>query len=301
MQTPPEHGSSPRVSVILPAYRSQNTIARSLQRIEAQSWRDFEIVVVDSSPGNETADVVRSFPNVRFHHSASRLLPHAARNLGVTLAQGELLVFTDPDIYPSPDWLARLVAAYDSHGGVVVGSLDCYGQRLLDRGMHLCKFSKWLPYGARRAVDMSPTGNMLIRRDAFDAAGGLPGELFLGDVTLSRALQARGTPLLFEPGAVVEHHHEDTLGTFLRERFSRGISFAEMRSEWVGGQFRVLLYLAVTVFPVRLTRIAVLMAMHAARGEWPRWILPFPIALLGQVASLAGEAVGFWRALLGKK
>ena len=300
MQTSPERGSSPRVSVILPAYRSQNTIARSLRMIEAQSWRDFEIVVVDSSPGEETADVVRTFPNVRFHRSPSRLFPHAARNLGVTLARGELLVFTDPDIYPSPDWLARLVAAHDSHGGVVVGSFDCHGQRLLDRGMHLCKFSKWLPYGSRRPVDMSPTGNMLVRRDAFDAAGGLPGELFLGDVTLSRALQARGTPLLFEPEAVVEHHHEDTLGTFLRLRFSRGISFGEMRREWIGGRFRVLLFLAVTVLPVRLTRIAALMAMHAARGKWPHWILPFPIALLGQAASLAGEAVAYWRALLGK-
>ena len=286
----------PRVSVVIPAYRSHATIARCLRSLEAQKFRDFETIVVDSSPDEQTAEMVRGFPWVRFCRSTSRLLPHAARNQGVSLARAELLVFTDPDIYPPPDWLARLVAAYESHGGVVVGAFDCHGDELRDRAMHLCKFSKWLPYGERRPVDMSPTGNMLLRRDAFDAAGGLPGDLFLGDVTLSRALLERGVPLIFEPGAVVEHHHEETLGPFLRSRFVRGIWYGQMRSEWTGRP-ALLGYLAATVLPVRLTRIAVLMAMHAGKGPWSRWVLPYPIALLGHVVSLAGEAVAYSRAV----
>ena len=38
------------------------------------------------------------------------------------LARAELLVFTDPDIYPPPDWLERMVAAHERHGAVVVGA-----------------------------------------------------------------------------------------------------------------------------------------------------------------------------------
>jgi N-acetylglucosaminyl-diphospho-decaprenol L-rhamnosyltransferase len=297
----PSEAGTPRVSVVIPAYRSRATIARCLQSIEAQTFRDFETIVVDSSPDEETADVVRAaFPSVQFFRSPARLLPHAARNQGVALARGELLVFTDPDIYPPPDWLARMVAAHDDHGGVVVGALDCYGDGFRERAMHLCKFSKWLPYGARRPVDMSPTGNMLVSRAEFDAAGGLPGDLFLGDVTLSRGLLARGTRLMFEPGAVVEHHHEETLGSFLRSRFVRGIWYGEMRTQWTP-RSALVLYLLVTVLPVRLTRIAALMAMHAARGEWTRWLLPYPVAMVGHAMSLAGEAVAYWRALFGRR
>ncbi|HYC59358.1 MAG TPA: glycosyltransferase family A protein [Thermoanaerobaculia bacterium] len=292
-----EASARPRVSVVIPAYRSDATIARCLRAIEAQTYRDFETIVVDSSPDEKTADVVRGFSFVNFFRSTARLLPHAARNQGVTLARGELLVFTDPDIYPPPDWLARMVAAYDEHGGVVVGAIDCYGDGLRDRAMHLCKFSKWLPYGARRPVDMSPTGNMLVRRDEFDHAGGLPGDLFLGDITLSRALQARGTALVFEPGAVVEHHHEDTFRSFLRTRFVRGIWYGEMRTQWTP-RSALVVYLAVTVLPVRLTRIAALMAMHG-RGDWKRWIAPYPAALLGHVISLAGEAIAYAKAVFG--
>jgi glycosyltransferase involved in cell wall biosynthesis len=287
----------PRVSIVVPAYRSENTIERSLQRIDAQSWRDFEVIVVDSGPDEKTAAIVRRFPHVRFVRSETRLLPHAARNLGVSIARGALFVFTDPDVYADRDWLARLVAAHDAHGAVVVGAIDCYGSRLVDRAMHLCKFSKWLPYGERREVDMSPTANMLVRRDEFERAGGLPGEQFLGDVSLSRALQARGIPLMFEPSAVVQHHHEDTLLSFLRSRYTRGILYGRMRSEWLGSRLRVLLYLGVTLVPVRLARICALMASHAARGPWSRWILPFPLAVLGHIASLAGEAVAYTNSL----
>lgn len=284
----------PRVSIVVPAYLSHNTIERALRMIGAQSFGDFETIVVDSSPDERTAEIVRRFPNVRFERSAQRMLPHAARNRGVEMASGEILVFTDPDVYAHPDWLARLVAAHDEHGQVVSGAIDCYGSRLLDRAMHLCKFSKWLPYGQRRRVDMSPTANMLLRRAHFDEAGGLPGEVFLGDVNLSRALVANGHVLLFEPSAIVEHHHEDTLATFLRERYSRGILYGRMRAEWLGR--RVVFYLAATIVPIRLLRIVALMAVHA-RGHWSRWLLPFPIAVLGHVASLAGEAVAYLHSL----
>lgn len=293
--------STTSVSVVVPAYNSHATIARSLAAIEGQTFRDFEIIVVDSGPSDETERIVTSaFPAVRFIRSETRLFPHAARNRGVEIARGALLVFTDPDIYPHPDWLARLVeAAERDHAEVVVGSIACFGGRALHRGVHLCKFGKWLPQGSRREVDMSPTGNMLIRREQFDRAGGFPGEKFLGDVSLSRSLRANGVPLMFEPSAVVEHHHDATMASFLRERFARGVLFGDIRAEWLTSRLSVLMYLAVTILPIRLLRIASLVAMHAARGgHGSQWIAVYPIAILGHAASLAGEAVAYARALL---
>src|SRR5688572_16391140 len=87
-------GAAPLVSVILPAYESHETIGGCLEHIGAQSFRDFETVVVDSSPSLATSEVVRRFPWVNFVRSETRLGPHAARALGVTKSRGTLLVFT---------------------------------------------------------------------------------------------------------------------------------------------------------------------------------------------------------------
>lgn len=292
----------PLVSVIIPAYNSHDTIAGCLAALAGQTFQDFETIVVDSGPDGATERIAgEGFPHIRFERSACRLLPHAARNRGVELARGELLVFTDPDVYARPDWLERLVEAHRATGEVIVGSLLCHGGRWLDQGIHLCKFSKWLPGGAARPVDMSPTANMLISRRQFETAGGIPGDSMLGDVTLSRLLRQRGRRLWFEPRAAVEHHHLQDLAGFLRERYTRGKMFGGLRLGWLnrrrGPSFT---YLAVTVLPVRLARILALVALHAWRAGQTDWYLAtLPLVAAGHAASLAGEAVAYSRRLVG--
>lgn len=290
---------APRVAVILPAYRSEGTVDACLTALAAQTFRDFETVLVDSDPAGRSAAVAESrHPWVRVLRQPQRLLPHAARNIGVRHTRGELLVFSDPDIYTSPDWLERLVRAYGMGGRVVVGALDCYGTRWLERGMHLCKFAKWLPGGVPRAVDMSPTGNMLVARADFERAGGLPGDLLLGDVELSRRLQALGLDLAFEPAAVGCHHHTYGLGAFLRERYERGVLFGELRAGWWQRRpLRLGLALAWTLLPPRLLRILGLVGVQAARARWLGWLAAtWPLVAAGHAAALLGEARGYLRA-----
>ncbi|HVS63108.1 MAG TPA: glycosyltransferase [Thermoanaerobaculia bacterium] len=54
--------SGPRVSVVIPAYRSHATIAGCLAALRQQEYRSFEVVVVDSSPDERTAREVRALP-----------------------------------------------------------------------------------------------------------------------------------------------------------------------------------------------------------------------------------------------
>ena len=302
-----DDASRPAVSVVIPAYRSHETLAGCLEALSRQTFRDFEVIVVDSSPqvisGIAERIVRERFPWVRFEASAGRLLPHAARNRGVELARGEILVFTDPDVYARADWLERLVAAHRATGEPVVGALACHGPRWLDQGIHLCKFSKWLPGGRPREVDMSPTANMLISRRQFAAAGEFPGHEFLGDVTFSRGLRERGRRLGFEPGAVVEHHHLQSFAGFLRERFTRGRMYGDLRLGWLGrrGDGRrgaALAWLTVTVLPIRLARILALVGLHTWRGgRTGRYLSTLPVVAAGHAASLAGEAAAYARSL----
>jgi GT2 family glycosyltransferase len=295
------------LSVILPAYESHDTLAGCLEALARQTFRDFETIVVDSSPADTAWRAERiaaapplDLPGFRFVRSGRRLLPHAARNRGVEIARGEILVFTDPDIYPRPDWLERLLAAHRETGGPVVGALACHGARWADQGYHLCKFSKWLPGGPPREVDMSPSGNMLIARGHFAAAGGFPSDNFLGDVTLSRTLRRQGHRLWFEPRAVVEHHHLQSLPAFLGERAARGRIYGDLRLGWSRqGRGAALGWLAVTALPVRLARILALVGLHAVRaGQTRRYLATLPLVAAGHAASLAGEASVYARTAL---
>jgi glycosyltransferase involved in cell wall biosynthesis len=283
------------VSVILPAYLSEATLEGCLVALRRQSFQDFETFVVDSGPTEACAEIAARFPEVHLERSPQRLYPHAARNRGAELARGDLLVFIDPDVYAHPEWLARLVAIHEATGHTVVGALACHGPRWRDHGIHLCKFSKWLPGGKPRPLDMSPTANMLISRAAFEAVGGFEGDLFLGDALLSWQLQDGGATLWFEPAAVVEHHHLDTVGAFLRERYRRGILFGELRARWQHhGRARNLLYLAVSMPPIRLLRILPLTLRHALTArQLGLYLVTLPLVAAGHAASLAGEAVAY--------
>jgi GT2 family glycosyltransferase len=283
------------VSVTLAAYHSHDTLAACLESLQRQTFRDFEVVVVDSSPGDESARLVRErFPEVRFVHSAERLLPHAARNRGVAESRGRLLVFFDPDVYAQPDCVERLVAAYRECGEPVVGALDCHGERWLDVGIHLCKFSKWLPGGAPRPVDMGPTAQLLVDRAAFDAVGGFRDDHFLADALFSWRLLATGYRLVFEPRAVVAHHHLSSLRGFLSERYRRGTQFAHLRSDWFGhSRRRDLLFAIASLGLLRLPRIATLVFRHCRHaGRTGSFFATLPLWCAGHVASLLGEGRG---------
>ena len=295
---------APAVSVVVPVYLSEETLAGFLDALDAQTFRDFEAILVDSGPTDACARVValRAEPPA-YARSAGRLYPHQARSEGVVRSRGRLLVFTDPDVYAAPDWLERLVAAHRETGDVVVGALACHGERWLDRGIHLCKFSKWLPGGGRRPVDMSPTANMLIARPLFEEMGGFcdDGEIVAGDTTLSRDLLRAGRTLLFEPRAVVEHHHLDRLGPFLGERWRRGVAYGRLRGLWMRHRRgRLLGLLIASVLPLRILSNLAHCARHAARaGQLGTFLATFPVVLLGFGASILGEAKGYAGSLPG--
>lgn len=219
----------PRVSVIAPAYHSDATMGSFLEGLRRQRFRDFEAIVVNSSSDARTREiVVERLSEARFVQWPSRLLPHAARNRGVDVAHGELLVFTDPDCRPAPDWLERLVARSDQGHDVVVGAVDFGGQSTYERGVHLWKYAAWLPKSTAGPCAVAPSANVLYSRRAWEAVGPFPEDGYSGDTVLAWRAAASGHRPWFEPNAIVTH-----LGTresCLGKSFERGADFARLRA-----------------------------------------------------------------------
>ena len=291
------------ISIIIPAYRSHDTIVATLRSLLAQSRLADEIIVVDSSSDEATCEVVQPFLGaIHYVRSAERLFPHAARNRGVAISKGDLLVFTDPDVVAHPDWLARLEHAHQGGRPVVVGAVDCYGRRWLDVGVHLCKFDSWLPGGKGRPIAIGPTVNMSVTREAFEAVGGFDANSFLADTTLSWALTAAGYPLWFEPEAIVRHDHQQRLSGLFRERFMRGRDFGQIRvddADW--SPFRIAVWWLFSISLIRLVSLVARRVRFCAAAGWLGWLaVAWPIVVVGEAGWLWGEASAY-RALLRRR
>jgi len=104
----------PKVSVIIPTYNRRNLVREAIASVLAQTYHDFELIVVDDGSDDGTAAVVQEFDRVRYVFQPNRGVS-AARNRGVALSTGAMLTFLDSDDLWQPHKLERQVAFFTAH------------------------------------------------------------------------------------------------------------------------------------------------------------------------------------------
>lgn len=157
---------SPLVSVIIPVYNGERYLAAAITSVLAQTHQPLEVIVIDDGSVDGSAAVARSFGEA-VRYAAQTHAPHggaaSARNLGVTLAHGDLLAFLDADDLWTPEKLARQVALLTREPEIdsVFGAVQQF-------------ISPELPEEVRATIDCPPGAApgythaaMLIRREAF--------------------------------------------------------------------------------------------------------------------------------------
>jgi glycosyltransferase involved in cell wall biosynthesis len=99
----------PLVSVIIPTYNRADLVRQAVASVMAQTYRDFEIVVVDDGGTDGTFEALAAWPELRLLRHAGRRGVSAARNTGINAARGQWLAFLDSDDLWLPDKLARQI------------------------------------------------------------------------------------------------------------------------------------------------------------------------------------------------
>jgi glycosyltransferase involved in cell wall biosynthesis len=108
-----------QVTVIIPTFHRLRTLMKGLRSLQEQTFRDFEILIVDNAADAGVEHLVAEF-NVLASMPA-RYLPepelglHNARHAGARAANGEILIFTDDDATFDPGWLQAYAAAFAEH------------------------------------------------------------------------------------------------------------------------------------------------------------------------------------------
>jgi glycosyltransferase involved in cell wall biosynthesis len=214
---------SPGVSIIVPAFNAGNRISSCVKALCAQAdTANAEILVVNDGSSDNTAEVVRRFPNVRLIDQANAG-PAVARNRGAFEARGKILVFTDDDCVPATGWLDAMLRPFQDPG--VVAAKGVYRTRqheLIARFVQSEYEDRYRLMKGLDSIDFIDTYSAAFRRDRFLEMDGFDQDFPLAcaeDAELSYRMSARGWTMKFAPEAVVYHSHPRTLSEYLRKKY----------------------------------------------------------------------------------
>lgn len=121
------------VSLIVPVYKAEHCLNRCVQSILEQSYRDFELILVDDGSPDHSGALCEEWAQkdnrIKVIHKENGGVS-SARNVGLEKAKGKYVLFVDSDDYIYPDYIRRL---YDNAADLTVCGLDIYH----DKGWHL--------------------------------------------------------------------------------------------------------------------------------------------------------------------
>lgn len=145
----------PRVSVVIPVHNRARYVGTAIESILAQTFTDFELIVIDDGSSDNSLEVVESYtdPRLRLVPNESNLGIPATRNRGLDLSRGEYMAILDSDDWAYPQRLAKQVAFLDAHPEYAV--VGAWARWMDDEGRTLKKIK-------RRPVNADEVAAMLI-------------------------------------------------------------------------------------------------------------------------------------------
>jgi GT2 family glycosyltransferase len=155
--------SRPFFSVVVPTYERHAELPKLLDCLTAQTFRDFEVILIDQSAAPWTVPDMHPPLDVVYEHTDLKGTSRA-RNFGAWLARGDVIAFTDDDCQPEPGWLQNARRYFDQPGVVGVEGL-VVSERVNDP-----EFRAVTNVGFEGIGFM--TANLLVRREAFNAIDG---------------------------------------------------------------------------------------------------------------------------------
>jgi GT2 family glycosyltransferase len=220
------------VTVLIVNYNAGPWLERCIAALDRQTFRDFSIVIVDNaSTDNSLASVKRDHPKIQLLRSERNLGFAGGNNFGLARSpHSEWTALLNPDAFPRPDWLERLLAAAEANPAFVA-----FGSRTLanDDGTvldgvgdayHVCGNYWQEGHGLRaagrylRSTEIfSPcAAAALYRTDVLLSVGGFDEDYFcyVEDVDLGFRLRLAGHRCMYVSDAIVQHIGSAIVGSY---------------------------------------------------------------------------------------
>lgn len=223
-------GSDPAVSVIVPVYNDPAGLERTLSALVAQTFEDYEVLVVDNGSTDDTPAVGANYESA---HPCVTLLvedgiqgSYAARNRGLERARGDVLAFVDADMTVQDDWLSSALRAMDQREAAYMG---CRVEIVAERETAVARYNRLSGFPVESYIHehhYAPTCCLLVRRAVIEDVGPFDETLVSGgDAEFGQRVHGAGYSIEYAPEVVMYHPARDSPRAFAKKyvRVGRGI------------------------------------------------------------------------------
>lgn len=215
-----------QVSVIIPAYNAAKTIKECLNAVFAQSFKNFEIVVVNDCSKDKTVEIVKEF-NVRIVNLKKNSGASISRNEGAKAAKSNTLVFLDSDCIVNKGWLKTLLDSFEKD---LVASVSQYSKSMSNEFIAKFCFHE-LGYRDKNLgeLDSASSCNFICRKKDFFKIKGFTKDRYTEpaeDMDFFFRLSKLGK-IKFIDKARVGHYFRDNISGYLKQQkeYSRSSAY----------------------------------------------------------------------------
>jgi len=224
-----------KISVIIPVKGEGKKIKSCLEAVFSQTYKPYEVIVVDGHSTDDTVKNAQVFPVKIFYEDYHTRA--GANQIGISSAIGDYIAFTDADCIPKNDWLENLIREFGDDIVGVGGGIINIGNNFWERSINLA-VSTFL--GSANSIQgrffkkkcyvnsISGCNSIYRKKDLIDIGGF---DVHLGtaeDTELNRRLLKIGK-LLYTPNAIILHNHNRGVKDFARRMHQYGYGRAKSR------------------------------------------------------------------------
>jgi len=235
------NSNAPYVSVIIPTRNRKSLLQKTIRSLQDQIYdKDkFEVVIVDDGSTDGTYETITSILNQLIYplriSRQDKKGPASARNLGMSLAKGDILAFTDDDCLPDPAWLCEISKAFSSPeiwavSGQVFSEIppDIFVHSLLSRSTLVSESDHFM------------TSNFAVRRNIAQRIGGFDLRFrhpWFEDYDFAYRIRESGGEIAKAANAKIYHppQYQSFLAYLRKTRFSKYLAL--MHAKYPGKRF----------------------------------------------------------------
>ncbi|MBI4739542.1 glycosyltransferase [Candidatus Woesearchaeota archaeon] len=239
----------PKISVAIPVYNDAKRLERTLKSLQEQTFKDFEMIVVDDCSPDNSFEVAKRYTSMALRQKKNGG-PAKARNRAILKARGDIIAFTDSDVVVTKNWLKTIVETFGKNPkvGVLMGNTKIRPAGYIGDSISELGFPGGANAGFENLWRVDKNGftdhitscNFAARRSVFDKYGGFDESFPLAggeDPELSLRLFKKGIKIKYCPDILVYHDARTSLCSFWKWGVYRGRSnyYFKQRVKDVGG------------------------------------------------------------------
>ena len=226
----------PKISVVIPSYNSMKTLKNTLESLKKQTFKDFEVLIVDDCSRDESFALAKRYTgsNTKILRNKENKGPAVSRNVGIKNARGGIIALTDSDCILSKDWLENMHKRFkDKNINVIMGKVNIEKSTFLGDSISSLGYPAGGSVGFDRMWRVDKNGwterasscNMGVRKEIFLKYGLFDESFpFAGgeDAEFPYRLTENKVKIKYCPEVVIWHVPRKDLKSFIKWHFLRG-------------------------------------------------------------------------------